>query len=260
MIEKVNQQQSLINNNTYKAALTGCLLGDSSFEKTFINVMHSIKNRDYVEFKYTEFSKFFNVGKIGISNNWGSNQDEALRKAVRFRILRDLSKQRYDLDYFYNILLSKSNPKKRCIPVDYLDELLTPLALLFWFMDDGQFIVRHPTKTYSLFRRRLAITLNSFDDADVLKTVEFINNKYGINFKIERNKDKTNIVRIYVSSATEIFKFLELLYEFNEIIPKSMLYKFQPHFTEREFERIIKGCSTTIERVKEINDISFRTE
>ena len=117
----------LLNEDNIVYALIGCLLGDSSFEPNFINVMHSIIYKDYVEFKYREFSRFFNVGEIGTSNNWGSNKNEELRKAKRFRILRG---DNYSLDDFREILLDKDN--KRKFPKDL--NLIQPVTLFFWYM------------------------------------------------------------------------------------------------------------------------------
>src|SRR5690349_18359222 len=116
---KDNLQRSFITENNKDQALVGCLLGDSSFEKTAISVMHSITHDDYVKLKYCEFSKHFLVGKLGVSSNWGSNPDPDLRKAMRFRIRKDTS--RYSLDDYREIMLDKNG--KRRIPVEYLDEL-----------------------------------------------------------------------------------------------------------------------------------------
>ena len=229
---KDNLQRSFITEENKDQALVGCLLGDSSFEKTAINIMHSIIHEDYVKLKYCEFSKYFLLGKMGVSSNWGSNPNPELRKAMRFRIRKD--ENRYSLNDFREIMLDENG--KRRIPVEYLDELMTPECLFFWFFDDGQLIVRRPTEDYKHFRRRLAITLKSFKDSEILQTMEFLNRKYGLDLKCEREKDK--ILRIQTSSVEGISRFMEILLPFRDFTPMSMSYKLNPCFKESSLQHL----------------------
>ena len=234
---KDNLQRSFITDETKDQALVGCLLGDSSFEPTFINVMHSILYEDYLLQKYDGFSKFFNVGRIGISNNWGSNPNPELRKAVRFRILRDQSYTKYALEDYREVMLDEDG--RRQIPVAYLGDLITPECLFFWFFDDGHLIVRRPTDKYGYFRRRIAITLKSFKDEQITSVMKFLNQKYGLDFKAESEKGK--IVRIQTGSVNGISRFLELLQPFKDFFPKSMIYKVNPCFREDALQHLNIG-------------------
>jgi len=242
----------LLNENNVSNALVGCILGDSSFEPTFINIMHSIIYKDYVDFKYNEFSRFFNVGKIGTSNNWGSNKNEELRKAKRFRILRG---ENYSLDDFRLNLLNENN--KRIIPENLY--LIQPVTLFFWYMDDGTLIVRKPNNNYktSNIRRRLSITLKSFSDESILKLIEYLNTEFNLEFRPDKNKEK-KIIRITTESVSGISKFLKLFYDnnFYNFIPDSLHYKFNPEFKEKELDYlnyIPQKRSTTIETISIVN-------
>lgn len=221
-----NQQLSinLFTEENFKSALIGTLLGDTSIEARSgsFAITHSIIYEDYVQLKHDLFKKFTNVGKIGISNNWGSNPDESLRKAKRFRI--------YDKelrDKFRGISYDKNLNRK--IPNN---EYINEIVLFFWYLDDGSFIKRKITEKQ--ISRHIRIGLKAFEDSEILRVIEFIKNKYNINFMTEIVSGK--ITRIYIRSRKDIKNFFNLLYPLYNYIPDSFKYKFQPEFSKKKNE------------------------
>jgi hypothetical protein len=202
--------------------LFGCMLGDASIEKTFISIMHSIIYTDYIILKYTLLKKYFNLGNIGISNNWGTNKNKELRKGIRFRILR--SKEN-DLTFYKS---NFKNEKKNIIPLNYLKEYLTPLAIFFWYFDDGSLVIRKPSALYKNYRRRLSISLKSYSNEEIIYIVNYINYTFDLYFRPEYDSNK-KIIKISTSSQIGICNFLTNIIKPNKhFIVTSMLYKIKP--------------------------------
>ena len=222
-----------ITEDTARKFLIGSILGDMCLEKNknikarydIVNTQ-SIIHEDYVQLKYSIFSKFWNCGKIGISNNWGSNPDPNLRKAKRFRI--------YEADLIEYILNVSYKDGRRKI----LDkELLSPEVMFFWYLDDGSLINgRCPS---------LRIGLKSFPDEEILRFIKDFNDKYDIEFIPEKPKSIGKITRVFLNGQLKILKFLELLEPFYDIIPKSLEYKFSPIIKNSDlrekYKRLIKN-------------------
>lgn len=225
-----NQQRSfLLNETNYKSSLLGCLIGDSSFEAQngSVSFQHSMKNEDYLDFKYNEFSRFFNTGKNSVTVNKKCNlkdEDETRRgKIKRFRIY-DTKKT----NEFKKILLDSDG--NRQLPNDLT--LIKPISIFFWYLDDGSLIVRHPNSNYKSnnIRRSIRIALKSYSDESILKLVKYFEGEYDIHFKTESTKDRSKITRILMSSKEEIQKFLKIIEPFEDFCPTTMKYKLDGQF------------------------------
>lgn len=227
---KVNQQQRyLINQQNLDEALLGCLLGDSSFERNFsvLNFQHSLINEDYIDFKYREFSRFLNAGKLAINQNKKCNlKDEIIERRGKIKRFRAYGKESFIP--LKKLVVNKRG--KRKIPKDL--SLITPLVLFFWYLDDGTLVVRHPNENCATnnIRRSLRISLKSYTDKRILRLIKTLKKSYDLTFRAERNSEQ-KIIKICMESKKEIAKFLDIaINPFLEFVPKSMLHKINPQF------------------------------
>jgi hypothetical protein len=164
-----------------EAIIIGCLLGDGSMRckaNALLEINHSIKQREYVDWKYSELENLVSTKPHRRSGNAG-------RIAYKFttRSLPALT------EIYRKFYLSG----KKMIPDNFK---MHPLSLAIWFMDDG-------CKSYH------AVYLNTqkFDVAEQCKLAGLLKDKFGI--KTTLNKDKKYYrLRIAVSSVK---KFLEII-------------------------------------------------
>ena len=175
-----------------KAIIDGCLLGDGSMRcktNALLEINHSIKQCEYVEWKYNEFKNL-------VSTKPHKRFDNAGRIAYRFttRSLPVLTKI-YRRFYYSG---------RKIIPDDLV---IHPLSLAVWFMDDG-------CKSY----RAIYLNTQKFSVAEQNNLVALLNQQFGI--KATLNKDKQYWrMRIKMESA---MRFMNIITPF--IIP-SMKYK-----------------------------------
>ena len=116
-VERLNQFQ--------KSVIFGTLLGDGYMrivpgrQNAFLEINHSLSQRDYVEWKY-EVLKNVSAGapKVRAGNN--------KRQAIRF-----YTRQSPELTEIFNQFYFN---KTKLIPEDLI---LDPVSLAVWFMDDG---------------------------------------------------------------------------------------------------------------------------
>ena len=189
-----NKQQSL---------LIGSLLGDGTlnFRGDYPNfkVEHCLRQRFYVFYKY-HLLKDFVLTPPKLSYRYNSNR-EAYPKSWWFRTvgIKEL-KFYYDLFYSY---------KTKMVP-DNIEELLDRMALAIWAMDDG-----------SSNNGRTAFYFNSqsFSLADQLKLCQALKNKFNLNARTHKDKDK---YRIYIPVATTR-RLTEIIYPY--LLPQ-FAYKF----------------------------------
>jgi recombination protein RecA len=164
-----------------KAIILGCLLGDGSMRcktNALLEINHSIKQSEYVEWKYNELKELVSTKPHKRFGNAG-------RIAYRFTT-KSLPQLTEIYKEFYSV-------GKKIIP-DNLQ--IHPLSLAVWFMDDG-------CKSY----RALYLNTQKFNVAEQRKLAEILNKKFDI--KATLNKDKKYYrLRIAVSS---VGKFLEII-------------------------------------------------
>jgi len=105
------------------------------------------------------------------------------------------------------------------------------ISILFWYLDDGSLSIIEQKREgrKNSIHRKLRIHLQSYDDEDIIKFIRAFNNKFDLSFKpfYENIKGNRKIVAIGVSNnIKEIAKFLDLIFPYINLIPKSMHYKF----------------------------------
>ena len=177
-----------------KSFIVGTLLGDGYIRQVkgrknaFLEVNHSITQKEYVEWKYQILK---NLTRSGPKLRKGNGS----RIAYRF-----FTKQHPEftkiMDLFYK-------DKKKCIP----DIALDPLILAVWFMDDGS----------RCSEDNIYLNTQQFSKEDQYKLLGFLR-KVGLEGTLNRDKEYYRI-RFKTSSISQLFGMIE-----QHIIP-SMKYK-----------------------------------
>lgn len=200
-----NYKQSLRLSTLQRDVLVGTLLGDGCLEtqnkgKTYrLKIEHSIKQKDYVDWKYLVFK------------DWVLTQPQ-VKKHLSFGAIRE--------NYFFSTISHGSlrfygqqfyQGKEKIIP-KLIKKLLTPRALAIWFMDDGSI--------KSDQHRALIIHSQSFTQNDLKKVIEVLKNQYGVETILRKCQDG-NSFGLYITSKT-VNIFINLIREY--FLP-SMVYK-----------------------------------
>ena len=164
-----------------KAIIVGCMLGDGAMRcktNALLEVNHSIKQSEYVEWKYDELKELVSTKPHKRFGNAG-------RIAYRFT-----TKSLPQLTEIYKKFYSAG---KKIIPGNLQ---IHPLSLAVWFMDDG-------CKSY----RALYLNTQKFNINEQSKLSRILKEQFGI--KTSLNKDKSYYrLRIAVSS---VGKFLDII-------------------------------------------------
>lgn len=195
-------KQRLILTNKQRELIVGLLLGDGHLEtqndRTYrLKVEHSIKQKNYVDWLYQNFSEW-----IGQSPK-ARSKDSFGKKLISygFTTYSSGSLRFYGQQFYFK--------GKKIIP-KMIRKLLTPQALAIWFMDDGSWKSnRH--KTYIIHSL-------GYDKQELMLAIKTLKEKFGINAGIHKQYDKWRIY-IYSDSAEKFKKLIE-----QYVIP-SMRYK-----------------------------------
>ncbi|MBL7159087.1 hypothetical protein ISS85_01290 [Candidatus Microgenomates bacterium] len=187
-----------------KQIVIGTILGDAYLQKTGkenarLRLEHSIKQKDYIFWKYKELEKYM--------------QDKP-KKLVRFNPV-------FKKEYTYYRCQSHSSPifgklrrkfyldNKKVIPSDIKHLLNESLALAVWYMDDG----------YYYHRDNIAfIYLSNFDKNSSNLLLEVLEKNFNL-FPILKTKKKGKNLVFTVSDTKKLIEIIK-----NSIIT-SMRYK-----------------------------------
>ena len=164
-----------------KAIIVGCLLGDGAMRcktNALLEVNHSIKQNEYVEWKFGELRELVSTKPHKRFGNAG-------RIAYRFT-----TKSLPQLTEIYKKFYSAG---KKIIPDNFQ---IHPLSLAVWFMDDG-------CKSY----RALYLNTQKFKVIEQEKLSAMLKEQFGITATLNKDK-KYYRLRIAVSSVD---KFLEII-------------------------------------------------
>ena len=183
-----------------KEVIFGTLLGDShlSLSKKSINpsfqCSHSLTQKEYVEYKHhllSPYSKYVEYTRKTIDKRTG-----IYYKSSEISIGANES--------FHQFYKKFYKEKGKIIPIDFLEEYYSPLALAIHFMDDG-----NKSNSYT-------IATCSFPEQNINQYRDFLLSKYLIETTIQR---RNNIVYVRARSRE---KFTELIRPY---IIDSMKYK-----------------------------------
>lgn len=200
-----NLSRSLALTQEQRDIIVGLVLGDGHLEtpnkgKTYrLRVEHAISQSGYVDWLYRQFRNWVRTGP--------SIKKQVVRgKEYRKYYFSTLSAPA--LQYFGQLFYPQG---KKIVPKN-ISQLVSPLSLAIWFMDDGS--------CKSAFHRARIINTQGFSDRDLKYLQEMFTNKFGLSTILRTQKEGK---QIYIPS-TEVDKFVDLIKPF--IIP-SMFYKIK---------------------------------
>ena len=163
-----------------KDILIGTLLGDGSLElgawkNCRLSIYHSILQKDYVLWKHKIFK------------NWTLQEPKftQINNALRFRTLSHPELTNYRNLFYKN--------KRKVIP-ENLFELLNPVVLAVWYMDDGN-IRKQNGSVYGYY-----LNTQSFTYQENVKLSKILEQKFGIDSYVLRNKGG---YRLYFGSKSK---------------------------------------------------------
>ena len=199
-------------NSNQKQLLIGSLLGDGHVRERIGKTKssycysegHSEKQSDYLRHKM-EMLKGFIAQKTLTPIK--PNGFSPIPKVSMTSIVHN------DFKKIFNLFYQKINDKNiKTIKIQTL-ELLRPLGLLYWYLDDG----------YISKKNTIEIATYSFTKEEHVTLKEWLENKFDIQAIITFNKSKNMfLLRFNVENSK---KFLSLILPYRNIIPPTIQYK-----------------------------------
>lgn len=178
-----------------KEVLLGTLLGDGHLEKNGkfvrLKIDHSLKQKDYVEYKYHIFNEHAASEPKVISVFDG--RTSSIYKHVRFN-----TKTIPELVEFWKLFYQD---RKKKIPKEIIELFYSPLSLAIWYMDDGA----RRTDCNAL---RIHSTAYPLEENILLK--EMLLKNYGIKAKIHKVTKNYYVIYIPSSEARKFCSLIEL--------------------------------------------------
>ena len=220
----VERQLNIIERDT----LVGNIFGDAS-------IRYRGNNKSYIIYGYAneEYSNFVLNNLKNLINKKSSTKFENNDKRYENKIRYSYTFSTKSLNSIFNISKLFLQPninmnledmstkmikekkikfKKILPPYDLMYDLLTPRALAFWIMDDGQ----------AVKKGGVTLCTDNFSEEEVLKLKTILENKFKFVCTIHNKKGKNNSYhRIYISK-TSLPLLISLVQEF---MHPSMLYK-----------------------------------
>ncbi len=149
-----------------QSVITGALLGDAYLYKNgTLQVEHCLEQAEYVLWKYEKLKSI--AGKIPkIIERYDSRTDKIYR-STRFytkAVLKDFRSSFYQ-------------ERKKVIPANLYD-LLDPLALAVWFMDDGSRGARTP--------KGVVFNTSCFSDEEQIFLKSVLDEKFGLKISVHK--------------------------------------------------------------------------
>lgn len=194
--------------------ILGGLLGDSSYNKrdNIIVFSHSIKQKDYIEWKYEKLSRISNIITQRVVGKSIVTGEDLINISFRTKRLPEIKS---DYNSIKNLIFNKNGVKE--INRRWLN-MLTPISLAIWWMDDGCLSV-YKDKDGKISRYgKLCTHCFSLREQKIIK--DYFYTVWGIDVKITPEKNKF-FLRFTVPNLKKIFS---IIYPYVIEIP-SMIYK-----------------------------------
>jgi len=184
-----------------KQIAIGVLLGDASLQtqdngQTYrLKFEQSDKHKQYLFHLY----KVFQIWVLSPPKLYSRiNKNKVCVKSWRFQTISHNA-----FNFLADLFLS--DIKKKHIKKSKLENLLTPLSVAYWYMDDGG------KQDYSVFNRRaFEFHTHCFSELQVIQLSSILQEKFGWKCWTKRNKKKSIIVvssQSYELAETQIFKY-----------------------------------------------------
>lgn len=219
--ETLTAQTNYVISKKLHDILIGTLLGDGCLSSHTTGriwnyrCLQSLEQKEYLFHKYELFQNWClsapNYGEVKSPNEAGK-----LLKRWYFNTRR-LGLLKYYGDLFYEPIYEPTFKRIKRVP-NNIKELLSPTALAYWFMDDGD-------QKWKGHSRAVRISVNSFSKSDCELLCSVLHDKYDLRTSLQKaDSSKLGIqqYRLYISAYSyEILR--DLIYP--QLLP-SMLYKF----------------------------------
>lgn len=199
-------------------AIYGLLLGDGYIHPKYSNYMscaHTNKQREYVKFiaKFCQRNNIEHKTRFDYKKN--TNYGVFEYSEVRVKI-----PNREQFVTKFNRMFDDNGKK---IVSDFVLKRISPIGLLFWFLDDGCLSVK---KYENKCCRQATLATQGFSLEGNVKIQKMFKDRFDINVKI--HKDRV-YYKIYFS-ATEFRKFFDIVRPYLKHIPEDMKYKFNMQY------------------------------
>jgi len=197
--------------------IIGTLLGDSSIGLSrkgscSLCFQHTKKNLDYVLMKTEILKNFIVRDKPTFCKARESQSINGIVVKTKESYLNSTVTHQ-DFDEYNTLFYVRKENKRIKIFNDRLSDLITPISLLFWYMDDG-----------TIGKNFINLSTNNFSYTDHLKIQQFFKEKFNLDPKIYFIKLQHNYyIRFNKEDVSKLMKIFEPL---THLIPPSMSYKF----------------------------------
>lgn len=167
-------------NENQRSIMVGTLLGDGHLEtqnqgRTYrLKIEHSIKQKEYTDFLYQYFK------------SWVNNIPKEKNKIVKGKTYTNYSFQTRSVGEFrfYGQIFYNKDGKK-VIP-EFIDKLLSPLALAIWFMDDGSYKSKQ--------HKALILNTQCFNKRELRLLIEALQKRFNIEAKLRSQKEGYQLI------------------------------------------------------------------
>lgn len=205
------KNQFIIVNDKQIEILAGCILGDGYiYPKGAIQIEQGIGQKDYLLWKFRQLKNLVSVQPRLVARK---RRDGSVGQSCRFVLKQYFRPWR---KMFY--------PNGKKVINDEVLNLITPLSLAVWYMDDGC-----KKNNYTL-----VISTDSFSKNSVCKLRKLLKNKWNVKTRIKIKKyGKKKYERLTIGSY-DLVTFINLIRPY--IIP-SMLYKISDPVTTQSIKR-----------------------
>jgi len=195
--------------------ILGGLLGDAYFnqKRKIIRFSHSIKQEEYLNWKYS----FFNADDI---NGIYTRQYKEGHINKYFELTNKNKCVDIFYDYFKKYLYSNDGRKK--ISLKYLKNI-DAFGLAIWWMDDGSLSI-HKGNRYG----KLCTECFNYEEQILLQ--KYFKDIWNINVDIKSEKNKYYFLRFNVGALR---KLIPIIYQYVCMVP-SMIYKIDLDYTNQK--------------------------
>ncbi len=190
-----------------KDIVFGTLLGDGYLRPTngnlpnhsyALSLCHGEKQLEYLKWKYAEFANFVTTKDFAVyAGHFQGNAPTYSFSTISHPFLN----KAHEICYW-----SKG---KKDISQEWLD-LLSPLSIAVWYMDDGSLNRRYHT---------IVLCTNSFSHTGQQLAVQYFKEKHNIDAVLEPRRNQQTVIRI---NASQSRKFMDLVAPH---VPDCMSYK-----------------------------------
>jgi recombination protein RecA len=190
--------------------LLGTLLGDASISKLInrrkkysIRWEHCLKQKEYAIWKAENSLDHFSIYE---RTRFDNRTKKKYTSITCYSIIDDYLKYR---KLFYN---------EKKIITDEILNLLEPLAIAVWYMDDGSLY-------YNGNNCHLTLAVNSFDAEEVELIINYFKNKFDINFKYNKKQIRLTSVKEVLKFESFFKRFYHPTMEYKTLEVKKKLHK-----------------------------------